>query len=409
MGWNRWRSVTLALTMAVPTVVSARAQAQDDAQKAADDSAAAAQPGKHEGAEAAPDTAQKGNDASKEAAGGAASKMHCEEIGRIIEFKVGDASLSPSAKQVLSTTASWATDAPDRGVRLEGAADKSGPTSLNEQLSQERAQSAKEYLTQQGVDPDKIKTEALGENPDRPMLEGLRAVEIRNCSAPMAAAPAAEQPAPTVVEVNPPPAPPPEVEPVPVVIPVAPAPKSDKPMSGVGVGIALGGGATGFAHKDARDLTNIGGSWEARAAFGTRLPLALEGAYVGSAQDLNALGLDRNALLVGNGAEGDLRLNLGTLRVQPYLFGGAGWTHYTVERNNNATSSITTNADDVFTVPAGAGLSFRLGRGFLIDFRGTYRWVMGANMLNPALNSSNTSKSPSLTNWNAGGHLGWEF
>jgi len=380
--------------MAIPTMASARAQAQDDARNAGDDSAA----GAHKASN------------NKEAAGSAANKMHCEEIGRIIEFKVGDASLSPSAKQVLETTASWANDAPDRGIRLEGAADKSGPSSLNEQLSQERAEAAKEYLTQQGVDPSKIRTEALGENPDRPMLNGLRAVEVRNCSAPVAAA--TEEPAPTppptVVEVNPPPAPPP-VEVVPEPVPVAPMPvaHSDMPPSHVGVGVALGGGATGFSDKTTRNLTDVGGSWEARAAFGTRLPLAFEGAYVGSAQDINALGLDRNALLVGNGAEGDLRLNLGTLRVQPYLFGGAGWTHYTVERNNNATSSITTNADDVFTVPAGAGLAFRVGKGFLIDFRGTYRWAFGADILNPTF--TGTGKSPSLSNWNAGGHLGWEF
>jgi outer membrane protein OmpA-like peptidoglycan-associated protein len=390
MGWNRWRSVTLAFAMAIPTIASGRAQAQDDAQNNAqtgtDDSTA---------------------NANKEASGGTANKMHCEEIGRIIEFKVGDASLSPSAKQVLETTASWANDAPDRGIRLEGAADKSGPTQLNEELSKERAQAAKAYLTQQGVDPDKIRTEALGENPDRPMLNGLRAVEVRNCSAPVAAAPAAEEPAPpTTVVVTPPPPPPVEVvpEPMPIAPPVA---TSDKPPSRVGVGIELGGGATGFSDKEARDLTDPGGMWEARAAFGTRLPVGFEGAYVGTAQNLNALGLDRDALLVSNGAEGVVRLNMGALRVQPYVFGGAGWTHYSVERNNNTTSSLNGTTDNVYTIPAGAGLSFRIGSGLLLDVRGTYRWAFDADLLNASYTGS--GKSASLSNWNAAAHLGWEF
>jgi len=396
--------------MAVPTAASARAYAQDDAQYKAQnpgDPSEGAQKGKHEG-EASHDAAKRSESASME--GTNANKMHCEEIGRIIEFKVGDAGLSPSAKQVLQATASWANDAPDRGIRLEGAADKSGPSSLNQELSQERAQNAKEYLTQQGVDPDKVKTEALGENPDRPILEGLRAVEVRNCSQPVAMAepqPAPEPepapPPPPVVEVNPP-APQVTVVPVPEPAPVA---KSDKPPSKVGVGIELGGGATGFSDQQTRNLTDTGGSWEARAAFGTRLPLGFEAAYVGTAQGLNALGLDRDALLLGNGAEGTLRLNVGTFRVQPYVFGGAGWTHYSIERNNAFTSSISSNTDDVFNVPAGAGLSFRLGRGLLLDLRGTYRWAFGADMLNAGL--VGTGQTAGFSNWNAAGHLGWEF
>ena len=69
--------------------------------------------------------------------------------------------------------------------------------------------------------------------------------------------------------------------------------------------------------------------------FGSRSPIAIEAAYVGSAQGINALGLDTDALLVGQGAEGNLRLNLTTRRVQPYLFGGIGWTRYNLERSSH--------------------------------------------------------------------------
>src|SRR5205814_7473956 len=102
----------------------------------------------------------------------------------------------------------------------------------------------------------------------------------------------------TVVTTLPPPPPP------------APAPKSDKPGTGFGLAIMAGGGATGFWEQGVNTFVDNGGSWDARAIFGTRLPIAFEASYVGSANSINALGLDTNALLIGNGGEGTARFNI---------------------------------------------------------------------------------------------------
>ena len=95
-------------------------------------------------------------------------------------------------------------------------------------------------------------------------------------------------------------------------------------MSEIGVGVTLGGGAVGFWQDGTKSFVDIGGSWDVRATIGTRLPIAFELAYVGTAQGMNALGLDTNAILLGSTAEGDIRINILRGRVQPYVFGGAG-------------------------------------------------------------------------------------
>ncbi|HVV50723.1 MAG TPA: hypothetical protein VHO06_13750, partial [Polyangia bacterium] len=137
--------------------------------------------------------------------------------------------------------------------------------------------------------------------------------------------------------------------------------------------------------------------------FGTRLPLAVEAAYVGSTQSIDALGLSTNARLMGNGVEGDLRLNFTDLRVQPYVFGGVGWTRYRIYNSAVNLSSITTS-DDVGTIPLGVGLSLRPGRVFLIDLRGTYRAVFDDTMFDRLTTSSDPMQS-----WTASGRVGFEF
>ena len=144
--------------------------------------------------------------------------------------------------------------------------------------------------------------------------------------------------------------------------------------------------------------------------FGSRLPIAVEGAYVGSVQNIEALGLNTSALLVGNGVEGTLRVNLLRTRVQPYLFGGMGWTHYQVTNSATNTSSIR-GSDDIGTVPLGAGLSARLGTAFIVDIRGTYRATFADDLLQAAnaTTSGSNSNSNSMQSWNAAGRVGFEF
>jgi hypothetical protein len=143
--------------------------------------------------------------------------------------------------------------------------------------------------------------------------------------------------------------------------------------------------------------------WDARLMFGSRLPIAIEGAYVGSVQNIDALGLSTDSLLVSNGVEGTLRINLTRMRVQPYLFGGVGWARYQLSNTATNTSSVL-GRDDIGTVPLGAGLSARLGTAFIVDARGTYRATFDDDLMRAQALSNNTMQS-----WSAAGRIGFEF
>ncbi|HLK89048.1 MAG TPA: hypothetical protein VKZ18_04085 [Polyangia bacterium] len=212
--------------------------------------------------------------------------------------------------------------------------------------------------------------------------------------------------------------PPPEATPAPMApptaVPVYPDHNADvlvpeaqgrwMPMSRIGVGAFVGGGVTDFTGGTARNQTNTGGSWTARVTAGTRSIVGVEGSYIGGANTIHGLG--GNADLVRNGIEGVLRLNLplyarDTL-LEPYIFGGAGWNGYRVTNFSSlSTASFTSGTDNTLSVPLGVG--FTVGyHGFLADLRYTIRPTYDQSTL---VNASGTG----LTNWDAGGMIGYEF
>jgi hypothetical protein len=156
-----------------------------------------------------------------------------------------------------------------------------------------------------------------------------------------------------------------------------------------------------FSGGAAQGLTNSGGSWDLRLAFGTRSLLGLEAAYVGSANRLIAPGLDPNAVLLGTGAEGALRLNAPfpyqDAMLEPFAFGGMGWTRFDVI-NDDYNLSAVADKDHVMTVPVGAGLAASV-RGFMVDARYTYRFVYREDLV------GNTN----LDNWIISANIGSEF
>jgi hypothetical protein len=216
------------------------------------------------------------------------------------------------------------------------------------------------------------------------------------------------QPAPMTTE------PAPMTAPAPV-YPVYPAHTADMPppphherwwpMSQIGVGIFAGGGVTDFTEGVARNQTNTGGSWTARITAGTRGFIGVEGSYIGGANTVNGLG-NSSATLVRNGLEGALRINIpiyaqNTL-LEPYILGGAGWNSYHVTNySSRANASFTSGTDNTVSVPLAGG--FTVGyRGFLADLRYTIRPTYEQNIF---LGQS----SSALSNWDAGGMLGYEF
>jgi hypothetical protein len=295
-------------------------------------------------------------------------------------------------------------------------------------LSERRAQAAKDYLVGRGISPDRVMAFGHGEQDDQRLAgAAARVVLVTVCDVPEQ--PATESPeAPstpgteTVGEPEPQTAPPPAkparvpaprsaLPPAPLppaVAPLPPAPpvgtNSYTPLSRLGVEATVGGGAIGFIDQGSRSVSGTGAAWDARLLVGSRLPLGLEAAYVGSVQNIDALGLSTDAFLMGNGVEGTLRVNLIRARVQPYLFGGVGWTHYRVTNTTTNTSSVL-GADDVGTIPMGGGITARIVGSFIADVRAVYRATFDDDLLRATAATNGTS----LQSWNVGGRIGFEF
>jgi hypothetical protein len=155
------------------------------------------------------------------------------------------------------------------------------------------------------------------------------------------------------------------------------------------------------------NLTDPSGSYDARLLIGTRSIIGVEAAYIGTAGNIDTLGLDNDALLVSNGAEGLLRLNIGTYMIQPFIFGGAAWQRFDLVNEGVNTSSVS-GSDDVFALPFGAGVSSYLGStGLTLDVRATYRATYSEDLLNTDL--ANDDDGGDLDTWNISGRLGYEF
>ena len=349
-----------------------------------------------------------------------AATPQCKNAGVTVSFASGSTEIDTNGRGALAGVATWLQNGDRRTVRLEGFADRNGRATGNQRLSESRAMAVKEFLVGRGVEPDRIMAFGHGEEEQpRPGIEP-RVVTVTACDVPAevaAEAPSSSEPAPTTewpaaAAAAPPPAalmtPPPPITPVPppyTPIAVVPPPAPLRPPSRIGIEATVGAGAIGFVGESARNATQTGASWDARMMVGSRLPIALEGAYVGSVQNINALGLSTDSLLVGNGIEGTVRVNIIRARVQPYLFGGIGWTHYQLTNTVANTSSIS-DKDDIGTVPVGAGLSARVGSAVILDIRGTYRATFADDMMRATSPDGNSS---SMQTWNAAGRVGFEF
>lgn len=235
-------------------------------------------------------------------------------------------------------------------------------------------------------------------------------------------------PAPSPVIVQPAPAPTPVyVQPAPAPTPVivtqpAPAPMvtekttvieeqpvnvyiTERPRDRM-MTLSVGGGVSNFTDDTLQDRTGLNGAYEARLMVGTRSPLAFEAAYVGTAGEIDTLGLDDNAVLISNGVEGLARLNIGTLDIQPYVVGGASWVRYNVVNADFNTSDVR-DEDDVLAIPFGGGLSTYIGDdGFMLDARFTYRVMFEDELIRP---TSGNSDGSHLDNWMATLKLGYAF
>lgn len=172
-----------------------------------------------------------------------------------------------------------------------------------------------------------------------------------------------------------------------------------------GFGIFAGGGVADFADGDMRDFTDIGGAWEVTALLGTRGLISAELNYLGTAQDIDALGLDDDSVLIGTMFEGAARVNVIPQEdFTPFVIGGLGYARYDITNSDFNTSNVRDD-DQMLSVPVGGGIGFRAG-GALIEARGTYRFMFDDDLVaTDVAGAENVSQD----NWSATARIGFEF
>jgi hypothetical protein len=177
------------------------------------------------------------------------------------------------------------------------------------------------------------------------------------------------------------------------------------PDSKIGMAILAGGGVTDFTQGSTRSETGVGGSWDVRFIVATRSWIGFEGSYIGGANPIKGLGLAGNSKLVRNGVEGALRvqapLHHRSTLLEPYLVGGMGWNSYRITYVASSSASVTANGDNTLALPFGAGFMV-VYKGFLADLRYTIRPTYAQRILGD-------QGASGLTNWDAGGMVGFEF
>jgi peptidoglycan-associated lipoprotein len=91
-------------------------------------------------------------------------------VNEDVYFDFDKATLTPTAQNVLMFKADWLKANADESVTIEGHCDERGTPEYNLALGERRAQSAKSYLTNLGVDAARMQTISYGE--ERPVDPG---------------------------------------------------------------------------------------------------------------------------------------------------------------------------------------------------------------------------------------------
>ena len=89
------------------------------------------------------------------------------KVGDTVHFTVDSPDLSPEAQQTLSAQAQWLSRYPTYAITIEGHADERGTREYNIALGAQRAAAVKEYLSQRGINPGRVRTLSYGK--ERPV------------------------------------------------------------------------------------------------------------------------------------------------------------------------------------------------------------------------------------------------
>ena len=81
-----------------------------------------------------------------------------------ISFDTGRADIKPNLRPILDQFANGLANQPSLEVQVVGHTDNTGSNAINDPLSLQRAQAARNYLAARGVDPGRIATAGRGEH-----------------------------------------------------------------------------------------------------------------------------------------------------------------------------------------------------------------------------------------------------
>jgi peptidoglycan-associated lipoprotein len=90
-----------------------------------------------------------------------------QNVGDIVYFTTDSTDLSPEAQQTLAGQARWLQQYAQYTITIEGHADERGTREYNIALGARRAQSVRDYLARNGINPARIRTISYGK--ERPV------------------------------------------------------------------------------------------------------------------------------------------------------------------------------------------------------------------------------------------------
>ena len=90
-----------------------------------------------------------------------------QNVGDIVYFSTDSVDLTPEAGQILAKQAQWLQQYPQYAITIEGHADERGTREYNIALGAKRATAVRNYLSQNGISAQRIKTISYGK--ERPV------------------------------------------------------------------------------------------------------------------------------------------------------------------------------------------------------------------------------------------------
>ncbi|MEM7766491.1 MAG: peptidoglycan-associated lipoprotein Pal [Pseudomonadota bacterium] len=91
-------------------------------------------------------------------------------VGERVYFDLNGARLDADDAEILQRQAAWLQSYPDARILVAGNCDERGTREYNLALGESRAQTVKDYLVSQGVDPARVETISYGK--ERPIAAG---------------------------------------------------------------------------------------------------------------------------------------------------------------------------------------------------------------------------------------------